>query len=138
MAARALASRWPSAWRSCCTVTFGSCRPTRVRRSRWKYPLDDTMSSSQLTLQEVTTKLSADEVMAQAKEFFATRPSLYSTFLDKEGPGFASFRGQGGEEIVIAVSSAPDGNGTRVTGSSYLFDMQVARFFTTIEPAGAP
>lgn len=93
------------------------------------------MSKSQLTLQEVTTPLSGDEVLARAKQFFASRPSLYSTFLDKEGPSFASFRGQGTEEIVIAV--APGEGGTRVTGSSYLFDMQVSRFFTTIvqEPA---
>jgi len=96
------------------------------------------MATSQLTLQETTTSLSAEEVLARAKGFFSTRPSLYSAFLDKEGPTFASFRGQGGEEIVIAVSPAADGNGTRVTGSSYLFDMQVARFFTTIEPAGTP
>jgi hypothetical protein len=82
------------------------------------------------TLQEITTTLSGDEVLARAKSFFSNRPSLYSTFLDKEGPSFASFRGQGGEEIVIAVANA-DG-GTRVTGSSYLFDMQVSRFFTTI------
>jgi hypothetical protein len=87
------------------------------------------------TLQEVTTKLSGDEVLARAKRFFATRPSLYATFLDKEGPSFASFRGQGTEEIVIAV--APGEDGTRVTGSSYLFDMQVARFFTTIAPEQA-
>jgi len=96
------------------------------------------MSKSQLTLQETTTELGPDEVLARAKTFFATRPSLYSTFLDKEGPGFASFRGQGGEEIVIAVSAAGDGRGTRVTGSSYLFDMQVSRFFVTLEPAGVP
>lgn len=82
------------------------------------------------TLLETTTSLSGDEVLARAKSFFSTRPSLYSTFLDKEGPSFASFRGQGGEEIVIAVTKG-DG-GTRVTGSSYLFDMQVSRFFTTI------
>jgi len=88
------------------------------------------MSKSSLTLQETTTPLGAAEVIERAKKFFATRPSLYSTFLDKEGPGFASFRGQGGEEIVIAAT-AGDG-GTRVTGSSYLFDMQVARFFSTL------
>jgi len=82
------------------------------------------------TLQETTTSLSGDEVLARAKSFFSSRPSLYSTFLDKEGPGFASFRGQGGEEIVIAVANGE--GGTRVTGSSYLFDMQVSRFFTTI------
>lgn len=92
------------------------------------------MSTSQRTLLETITELGADEVLARAKTFFANRPSLYSTFLDKEGPGFASFRGQGGEEIVIGVSAAPSGTGTRVTGSSYLFDMQIARFFTTLEP----
>jgi hypothetical protein len=86
--------------------------------------------TNQRTLQETTTSLSGDEVLARAKSFFSSRPSLYSTFLDMEGPSFASFRGQGGEEIVIAV--APSDGGTRVTGSSYLFDMQVSRFFTTI------
>ena len=96
------------------------------------------MPTSQRTLLETTTGLGADEVLTRAKTFFATRPSLYSTFLDKEGPGFASFRGQGGEEIVIGVSADPNGRGTRVTGSSYLFDMQIARFFVTLEPAGVP
>ena len=47
-----------------------------------------------------------------------------------EGPTFCSFRGQGGEEIVIGV--APADGGTRVTGSTYLFDMQVARFLSTL------
>ena len=89
------------------------------------------------TLLETTTQLGADDVLARAKTFFANRPSLYATFLDKEGPGFASFRGQGGEELVIAAAPAPSG-GTRVTGSTYLFDMQVSRFFATLPPAGAP
>lgn len=93
------------------------------------------MSKSERTMQEVTTDLSPEEVLARAKTFFSTRPSLYATFLDKEGPNFCSFRGQGTEEIVIGVAPAPDGKGTRVTGSAYLFDMQVARFFTTIAPA---
>lgn len=95
------------------------------------------MSSSQQTVQEITTDLPAAEVLSRAKSFFSTRPSLYATFLDKEGPGFCSFRGQGGEEIVIAAAASPDG-GTRVTGSTYLFDMQIARFFTTLPPAGRP
>jgi hypothetical protein len=91
-----------------------------------------TSQSSARTLLEVTTALSGDEVLTRAKTFFSNRPSLYATFIDKEGPGFVSFRGQGGEEIVIAVAAGPAG--TRVTGSSYLFDMQVSRFFTTLEP----
>lgn len=95
------------------------------------------MSTSQASVQEVTTTLSGAEVLARAKTFFATRPSLYSAFLDMEGPDFCSFRGQGSEEIVIGVAAAPEG-GTLVTGSTYLFDMQIARFFTTLPPAGRP
>jgi hypothetical protein len=89
--------------------------------------------ASKLTLQEITTPLAGDAVLVRAKSFFASRPSIYATFLDMEAPSFCSFRGQGGEEIVIGVAPAPDGTGTRVTGSSYLFDMQVARFLTTLE-----
>jgi len=96
------------------------------------------MTAPARTVQECTTNLSGDEVLKSAKTFFATRPSIYSAFIDKEGPGFCSFRGQGGEEIVIAASASPDGNGTRVTGSSYLFDMQIARFFATLTPVAAP
>jgi hypothetical protein len=96
------------------------------------------MSTSQQTMQEITTTLSESDVLSRAKNFFATRPSLYATFLDMEGPSFCTFRGQGGEEIVIGVGVAPGGQGTRVTGSTYLFDMQVARFFSTLPPAGAP
>ena len=96
------------------------------------------MTAPARTVQECTTNLSGDEVLKRAKTFFATRPSIYSAFIDKEGPGFCSFRGQGGEEIVIATSASPDGNGTRVTGSSYLFDMQIARFFATLTPVAAP
>ena len=92
------------------------------------------MSTSQRTLQETTTTLRADEVMARAKTFFSSRPSLYATLIDKEGPGFCSFRGQGGEELIIATSAGANG-GTRVTGSSYLFDMQVSRFFATLPEA---
>ena len=88
------------------------------------------------TLLEITTSLEPAEVLARAKTFFANRPSLYATFVDKEGPGFTTFRGQGGEEIVIAVAPAANG-GTRVTGSTYLFDMQVSRFFATLAPAGS-
>jgi hypothetical protein len=75
-------------------------------------------------------------VLARARTFFSSRPSLYATFIDKEGPGFCSFRGQGGEEIVIAVRPA-DGGGTQVTASTYLYEMQVARFLSTLSPVGA-
>ena len=91
------------------------------------------MLASKRTLQECRTTLPPDEVLAQAKRFFPQRSPLYATFLDMEGPGYCTFRGQGGEEIVIAAV-AQDGV-TRVTGSTYLFDMQVARFFSTLPGA---
>jgi hypothetical protein len=92
------------------------------------------MTTSQRIVQEITTTLAADDVLARAKQFFPTRPSLYATFLDMEGSQYCTFRGQGGEEIVIAVAPAEKG-GTRVTGSTYLFDMQIARFFATLPEA---
>lgn len=88
------------------------------------------MSRSQRTLQELRTPLSSDDVLARAKQFFSQRNPLYATFLEKEGPGYVTFRGQGGEEIVIGA--APKDGGTLVTGSTYLFDMQVARFLATL------
>ena len=91
------------------------------------------MLVSKRTLQEYRTTHPPDEDLARAKTFFARRVPLYATFLDKQGPGYCTFRGQGGEEIVIGV--APAQGGTRVTGSTYLFDMQVARFFSTLPMA---
>jgi hypothetical protein len=88
---------------------------------------------SKLTLMEHQTTLSPDDVLVRAKTYFTRRSALYATFLDREGPGFCTFRGQGGEEIVIGVQTSA--SGARVTGSSYLFDMQVARFFATLPAA---
>jgi len=91
------------------------------------------MTASQRTLQEATTSLSPGDVLARAKDFFSNRNPLYATFLEQEGPGHATFRGQGGEEVVIAA--AAKNGATLVTGSTYLFDMQIARFFATLPPA---
>ena len=84
------------------------------------------------TLQHTRTTLPPAEVLVAAKGFFARRHGIYAAFPDKEGPTFVSLRGQGGEEIVIGV--AADDAGTQVTGSSYLFDQQVARFLATLPP----
>lgn len=95
------------------------------------------MSQSQRTLQEFHTPLPPAEVLARAKAHFAQRQGIYAAFLEQESQTHATFRGQGTEEIVIGVA-AGDG-GTRVTGSTYLFDMQVSRFFTTLPASeGAP
>ena len=85
------------------------------------------------TLQETRTSLAPDAVLEAAKWFFSTRLSIYAAFVEQEGPTHVSLRGQGGEEIVIGVRA--EGDVTVVTGSTYLFDAQVLRFFSTLPPA---
>ena len=84
-------------------------------------------------MHETQTSLSAAQVLDQAKHFFSERVPQYGAFLEKEGPGFATFRGQGGEEIAIAVFESPEG--TRVRASTLLFDQVVDRFFSIL-PVG--
>lgn len=88
------------------------------------------MATSQRSMQELMTTLAPQDVIERAKKFFSQRNSLYAAFLEKEGPGFATFRGQGTEEIAIAAT--PKDGATLVTGSAYLFDMQVSRFLATL------
>ncbi|MEP7002622.1 MAG: hypothetical protein ABI969_19175 [bacterium] len=88
------------------------------------------MNPSQTTLQEFRTTLAPVDVLERAKAFFSRRNSLYAAFLEDEDATHVTFRGQGGEEIILAAIER-DG-ATLVTGSSYMFDMQIARFFTTL------
>ena len=74
--------------------------------------------------------MAPQDVLTHARQFFSQRSPLYAAFIDKEGPGWISLRGQGGEEIVVAATTR-DG-ATLVTASTYMFDMQVARFLTTL------
>lgn len=80
--------------------------------------------------------MAPEAALAEAKGFFARRNSVYVAFLEREGAGYATFRGQGGEEIAVAAY-AVDG-ATEVTGSSYLFDQQVARFLSSLPAAPLP
>ena len=97
----------------------------------------NVMKASQTTMQEFRTPLAPADVLTRAKAFFSRRNSLYAAFLEQEDATHVTFRGQGGEELIIAAL-VRDG-ATLVTGSSYLFDMQIARFLTTlpgVESAG--
>lgn len=85
------------------------------------------------TLQQTRTSLEPGAVLDAAKQFFSRRPGIYAAFIEQEGPAHVTLRGQGGEEIAIGVRA--DGDATAVTGSSYLFDQQVMRFFSTLPPA---
>lgn len=90
------------------------------------------MPQRQRVLQEATTTLTPAEVLQSAKEFFARQTGIYAAFPEQESKTHLTLRGQGGEEVVIAA--VPAGGATRVTGSTYLFDQQVARLLATLAP----
>jgi len=77
------------------------------------------------------TTLAPAETLAAAKRFFARQNGIYAAFPEQESAGHLTLRGQGGEEVIIGVT--PRDGGTLVTGSTYLFDQQVARFFATLD-----
>jgi hypothetical protein len=93
-------------------------------------PIMNHVKQSDRTVQETLTSLPAADVLQEAKRFFSRRPNIYAAFVEQESPAHITLRGQGGEEIVIAVISGD--KGTRVTGSTYLFDQQISRFFTQL------
>ena len=91
-----------------------------------------SMSQRDRTLQETTTALTPAEALAAAKAFFSRQNGVYAAFPEQESPQHITLRGQGGEEVAIAAFA--DAGGTKVTGSTYLFDQQVARFLATLPP----
>ena len=82
---------------------------------------------------DTLTSLSVAEVLATAAQFFGRHGGVYTAFVEKQGPNHVTLRGQGGEEIAIGARNTAAG--TAVTGSSYLFDQQVARFLESLPPA---
>jgi hypothetical protein len=84
-------------------------------------------------LQDRLTSLPVAEVLALAARFFTRRSGVYATFVEKQGPSHLVLRGQGGEELVIAARFTDAG--TAVTGSTYMFDQQLARFLDSLPPA---
>lgn len=79
---------------------------------------------------EVITTLGAQEVLSRAKRFFAERVPLNAAYPEREGPSYLTLRGQGGEEIALAVWLTPAG--TRVRVSTLFFDQVVDRFLSTL------
>jgi hypothetical protein len=87
-------------------------------------------------MHETVTTLPPADVLRRAKTFFPERVPHHAAFLEREGPSFAVFRGQGGEELALAV--IPGDGGTRVRASSSFFDQAIGRFFSTLPAAGQP
>jgi hypothetical protein len=79
------------------------------------------MSPRNRTLQETTTSHTPAEVLRSAKDFFARQTGIYAAFPEQESQAHVTMRG-------------PAAGATKVTGSTYLFDQQIARFFATLAP----
>jgi len=79
---------------------------------------------------DTLTTLSGPEVIGRAKLFFAQRMPQSAAFPEEEGPGFVTLRGQGGEEIALAVFASE--GATRVRASTLFFDQAVSRFLSTL------
>jgi len=74
-------------------------------------------------IHETMTSLPGAEVLQRAKNFFQERVPNNAAFPEKEGPAWLTLRGQGGEEIALAVAVVPEG--TRVRASTLFFDQAV-------------
>jgi hypothetical protein len=81
-------------------------------------------------IHETATPLPAAEIIARAKRFFGERVPHSAAYPEKEGPGYLLLRGQGGEEIALAV--LPSNGANRVRASTLLFDQAVQRFLSTL------
>ena len=79
---------------------------------------------------QTSTSISGAEVIRRAKQFFQERVPSSAAFPEKEGPAWVTFRGQGGEEIALAVTDCS--GGSRVRASTLFFDQAVGRFFSTL------
>jgi hypothetical protein len=79
---------------------------------------------------ETVTTLGPAEVIAAAKRFFSERVPNNAAFPEKEGPAYLTLRGQGGEEIALAVQPAE--GGSRIRASTLFFDQAVERFLSTL------
>ncbi len=81
-------------------------------------------------MHETLTSLAPEEVLDRAVTFFAERVPQYSAFPEKRGSGYAVFRGQGGEEIALAVFQEADG--VKVRATSLLHEQAIGRFLSTL------
>ena len=79
---------------------------------------------------DTVTTLPPDEVLDRAVRFFGERVPHTAAFPERRGPQSLVLRGQGGEEVAIAVGQQ-DGV-TRVRASTLFFDQAIGRFFSTL------
>jgi hypothetical protein len=79
---------------------------------------------------EAMTTLEPAAIIARAKSFFADRVPNNAAYPEQEGPNYLTLRGQGGEEVALAVF--PCSEGSRIRASTLFYDQAIGRFLTTL------
>jgi hypothetical protein len=81
---------------------------------------------------EAMTTLEPAAIIARAKSFFAHRVPHNAAYPEQEGPNYLTLRGQGGEEVALAVF--PGAAGSRIRASTLFYDQAIGRFLATLPP----
>ncbi len=81
-------------------------------------------------IHEKITSLPAQEILERARQFFTERVPQQAAYPEKGGADWLTLRGQGGEEIAIAVFRTDAGS--RIRASTLFFDQAVSRFLSTL------
>jgi hypothetical protein len=84
-----------------------------------------------MLIQEVVTDLAPAEVVQRAKEFFTTRFSNRSAFVEEESAGHVKFEIEAGE---VTIGTAERDGRTVVRGSTSRLHNELSRFLMTIAP----
>jgi hypothetical protein len=85
-----------------------------------------------MLIQEVVTDLEPAEILSRAREFFTTRFSNHSAFIEEESEAHVKFEIDSGE--VLIGTARRDGR-TVVRGSTSRLHSELSRFLMTIAPA---
>lgn len=85
-----------------------------------------------MLIQETETELSPAEVVGRAKDFFLSRLTPYTGFLEDEGDGYVRFSMEAGEVLIGAT--AADRGRTRVRASTSRAHHEVSQFLATLAP----
>lgn len=85
-----------------------------------------------MLIQEVLTDLSPKEVVERAKEFFLTRLTAYTGFLEEESDSHVKFEVEAGELLIGATPG--EGGRTRVRGSTSRLHHELSQFMATLAP----
>ena len=85
-----------------------------------------------MLVQEVVTDIASEEVVRMAREFFMSRFSQYSAFVQEESDAHIVMSFDTGE---VVIGTVPDDGRTKVRGSTPRVHHELSQFLATLAPA---